>query len=174
MDAPTPKIAIFTYIKKELTSEQGHKYSLEISYENNKFEFTVEEEGKLFKDKFRNEYTMNQIQENKYFKLFDNHQEILEELDEKIELKTPTLNASGNNTLNLIIYLQNSKFRQEVFSLTKVNFELLRNSEEFKSIVENLYNSVEELKKENKELKLQNEKLLKRLEEIENKQMKLI
>ena len=79
----------------------------------------------------------------------------------------------GNNTINLIIYLQNSKFRQAEYILTKENFEMSKNSEDFKSIIENLYNSIEELKKENKEIKLQNEKLLKRLEEIENKQVKV-
>ena len=165
MEAPKP--VNFSFIKKELTSEQGHKCSLQIAYTNNKFEFTVEKKGKLFKDKFRKDYTMSQIQENKYFKLFENPQEILEEINEKIESKTPTLTDLGNNTINLIIYLQNSKFRQAEYILTKENFELSKNSEDFKSIIENLYNSIEELKKENKEIKLQNEKLLKRLEEIE-------
>ena len=60
--------------------------------------------------------------------------------------------------MNLIIFLQNSKFKQAEFNLIKENFEINKNSEDFKSIIEKLYDSIEELKKENKEIKLQNEK----------------
>ena len=63
MEAPTP--SNFTFIKKQLTSEQGNLCSLIVSFTNNKFEFTIEKTGKIFKDKFKKDYTMSQIQENK-------------------------------------------------------------------------------------------------------------
>ena len=168
MDAPKP--INYSFIKKEITSEEGQKYSLRISYTNNKFEFIAEKNGKLFKDKFRSEISLSQIQsENKYFKIFDTPEELLEELNQKINLKVPILKESENNSLNLFIFLQNSKFNQAEFRLTKENFELNKNPEDFKSALEKLYDSVEELKKENKELKLQNQEFKKRLDEFEGK-----
>lgn len=104
MEAPKP--INFIFIKKEITSEEGQKYSLTISFANNKFEFIAEKNGKLFKDKFRSEISFSQIQsENKYFKIFDNPEEVLEELNQKIILKVPILKESENNSLNLIIIL---------------------------------------------------------------------
>ena len=169
MEAPTP--SNFTFIKKQLTSEQGNLCSLIVSFTNNKFEFTIEKTGKIFKDKFKKDYTMSQIQENKYFKLFETPREILEELNEKIESKAPILTEAGNNSMNLIIFLQNSKFRQVEFKLIKENNDFANNSEDFKSIIEKLYDLYDELKRENKEIKSQNEKLQKRLDEIENKSL---
>ena len=169
MEAPTP--SNFTFIKKQLTSEQGNLCSLIVSFTNNKFEFTIEKTGKIFKDKFKKDYTMSQIQENKYFKLFETPGEILEELNEKIESKAPILTEAGNNSMNLIIFLQNSKFRQVEFKLIKENNDFANNSEDFKAIIEKLYGLYDELKRENKEIKSQNEKLQKRLDEIENKSL---
>ena len=160
MEAPKP--INFSLIKKEVKSEQGNNCSLQISYVNNKFEFVVEKMGKIFKDRFKKSLTMSQIQECNYFKLFENSQEIIEELKEIIELKTPILSEIENNSINIIIFLQNSKFKQVSYNLPKENLELNKNPEDFKSVIEKLYDTVEELKKENKEIK-------KRLNELENK-----
>ena len=126
MEAPKP--INFTLIKKEVTSEQGNKCTLQISYINDKIEFIVEKKGKIFKDRFKLSLTMSQIQENKYFKLFENPQEIIEELKEKMNSKAPILSE-------------------------KENLELNKNPEDFKSIIEKLYDTIEELKKENAEIK---------------------
>ena len=168
MEAPKP--INYSFIKKEVTSEEGQKYSLKISYENNKFEFIAEKNGKLFKDKFRNECSLSKIQEdNKYFKIFDSPEEILEELNQKIDLKVPILKESENNSLNLIIFLQNSKYNQAEFRLIKEHMDINKNPEELNSILEKLFNSFEKLEKENKELKQQNEEFKKRLDEIESR-----
>lgn len=166
MEAPKP--ISYYFIKKELISEQGQRCTLQISFTNNKFEFIVEKKGKMFNDRFKKEYSLNQIQENKYFILFEKPEEILEELSQKIDSKNPILTEKENNSMNLIIFLQNSKFKQAEFNLIKENFEINKNSEDFKSIIEKLYDSIEELKKENKEIKLQNEKLEKRITQIES------
>ena len=166
MEAPKP--ISYSFIKKELTSEQGQRCTLQISFTNHKFEFIVDKKGKMFNDRFKKEYSLNQIQENKYFILFEKPEEILEELSQKIDLKNPILTEKENNSMNLIIFLQNSKFKQAEFNLIKENFEINKNSEDFKSIIEKLYDSIEELKKENKEIKLQNEKLEKRITQIES------
>ena len=128
MEAPIPIIPITpAFIRKELTSEQGHKCSLQISFANHKFEFIIEKKGKIFKDKYKNEYTLSQIQENKYFKIFDEPQEILDELNQKIEIKPPILTESEGNSINLIIFLQTTKYKQAEFNLIKEKFEINKN-----------------------------------------------
>ena len=159
MEAPKP--INFSLIKKEVTSEQGNKCTLQISYINDKIEFIVEKKGKIFKDRFKLSLTMSQIQENKYFKLFENPQEIIEELKEKMNSKAPILSEIENNSINLIIFLQNSKYKEASYNLVKENLELNKNPEDFKSIIEKLYDTIEELKKENAEIKS-------RLNELEN------
>ena len=151
MEAPKP--INFTLIKKEVTSEQGNKCTLQFSYINDKIEFIVEKKGKIFKDRFKLSLTMSQIQENKYFKLFENPQEIIEELKEKMNSKAPILSEIENNSINLIIFLQNSKYKEASYNLVKENLELNKNPEDFKSIIEKLYDTIEELKKENAEIK---------------------
>jgi len=151
MEAPKP--INFSLIKKEVTSEQGNKCTLQISYINDKIEFIVEKKGKIFKDRFKLSLTMSQIQENKYFKLFENPQEIIEELKEKMNSKAPILSEIENNSINLIIFLQNSKYNEASYNLVKENLELNKNPEDFKSIIEKLYDTIEELKKENAEIK---------------------
>ena len=168
MEAPKPISYSYSIIKKELISEQGHKCSLQISFKNNKFEFIVDKNGKIFKDRFKKEYSLSQIQENKYFKLFENPQEIIEELTQKIEFKKPILTETEINSINLIIFLQNTKFKQIEFNLIKENFEINKNSEDLKSMIEKLFDTIEELKKENKEIKLQNEKSNNSIEELKN------
>jgi len=143
----------FSLTKKEIISEQGNKCSLQISYINDKIEFIVEKMGKIFKDRFKLSLTISQIQENKYFKLFENPQEIIEELKEKMDSKAPILSEIENNSINLIIFLQNSKYKQVSYNLIKENLELNKNPEDFKSIIEKLYDTIEELKKENAEIK---------------------
>mgnify|MGYP002861468392 CR=1 FL=1 len=171
MEAPAPKPINFSFLKKELTSEQGHKCSLEISYINDKFVFIIEKLGKFIKDKFRKEYTMSQMQENNYFKMFESPKEIIEELNEKIITKTPILTETENNSINLIIFLQNSKFRQVEFCLTKENLELKKDSEDLKSIIDILYNSVEQLKISNEELRKENKEIKLKLQQLEKKSL---
>ena len=151
MEAPKP--INFTLINKEVTSEQGNICTLQISYINDKIEFIVEKMGKIFKDRFKLSLTISQIQENKYFKLFENPQEIIEELKEKMNSKAPILSEIENNSINLIIFLQNSKYKEASYNLVKENLELNKNPEDFKSIIEKLYDTIEELKKENAEIK---------------------
>ena len=114
MEAPKP--INFSLIKKEVTSEQGHKCTLQISYINDKIEFIVEKKGKIFKDRFKLSLTMSQIQENKYFKLFENPQEIIEELKEKLfpELVNSLTNLDLDKSLEYFRnhnYLLNKRVR---------------------------------------------------------------
>lgn len=135
----------------------------------NKFNIFIEKKGNLFKEKYSNKYTIDQIQENQYFKIFSNPKEILIELQERIEEKTPILNEINNDSINLIIFLPISKFRQIEFKLNKENNKITENSEDLKSIIEKLYEKVEKLEKENLEIKLENKRILEENEEIKAK-----
>ena len=44
--------------------------------------------------------------------MFENPQEILEELTQKIKFKNPISKETEINSINLIIFLQNIKFKQ--------------------------------------------------------------
>ena len=162
MEAPKP-ITILeesNNIEKEIKSEQGNNYFLQITLNKDKFNFQVKKKDKNFEDIYMNEYTMNQIQENQYFKMFSSPDEILEELKEKINSKNPILNECQNQTIELVIFLQNSKFKQIEFYLTnKGNKSIDSNYENLKSIIENLNKRIEKLENENKEIKQENKEI---------------
>ena len=106
----------FIVIKKDLVSENGDNYSLQISFNEQKFVFLIEQKGKLLAGKYSNEYTISQIQENKYFKLFSDSKDTLEELKERIETNTPILNICNNNSINFTIFLPTTKYKEIEFN----------------------------------------------------------
>ncbi len=107
MEAPKPKTPeeILITVEKELKSEQGNNFQLRISYNEFKFCIQIEKKGKIFNDSFIKKLSFNEIQENQYFKLFSSPKEILEELKDRIESKSPILNECEKNTINLIIFI---------------------------------------------------------------------
>ena len=154
MEAPKPikSQEIFININKNLKSEQGKEFSLQITFKNNKFIIIVQKKGKIFSDTYKNEYTIQQIQENNYFKMFSTAEEILEEIKERIDSKVPILNECNNNIINLVIFLPTTKYKKIEFNLTK-DKPLNENNDDLKLIIEQLYEKVDELTKENKEIK---------------------
>ena len=164
MEAPNPLTAqnLPFSIIKELKSEQGHNFSLRISFINNKFNIQIDKTGKTFSDVYINEFTINHIQENQYFKIFSNPKEIMEELNERIDSKRPVLNEINNNSVNLIIFLPTSKFKQIEFNLTKKEMKI----DDLRYNFEKLIDKIEELEKENKEIKEENKRIIKENKEI--------
>lgn len=155
------------YIKiiKEFKSNQGNDISFQIFFKDNKFHISLEKQGKIFKEKYLNKYSLKQIQENEYFKLFSNVEEILGELKERIEAKNPILNEYDNN-INVTIFLPVSKFKQIDFNIPKVDYRLKDN--DFKQIIGQLYQKIDILEKENEEIKKENKRLEIRIENLEN------
>ena len=129
---------IFIDIKKDIKSEQGNDYSLLINFKENKINISLEKKGNIFNDIFSNKYTISQIQENNYFKMFSSPQEILEEFKERIESKTPVVNECQNNIINLIIFLPTTKYKKIEFNLNQDKNNINLNSQELKNIIENL------------------------------------
>ena len=161
MEAPKPKTPeeILTTVEKELKSEQGNNFHLRISYNEFKFCIQIEKKGKIFNDSFIKKLSFNEIQENQYFKLFSSPKEILEELKDRIEFKSPILNECENNIINLIIFIPIGKFKQIEFNLIKDNVQLHENNFNLKSIIEKLFEQIEELKEENKEIRNENKEI---------------
>lgn len=176
MEAPKPLTPRIINIKKDLKSEQGNNFFLFISYKIDKFIILLEKKDNTFDEKYKNEYTINQLHENNYLKLFSSPKEILEELNDRIDFKTPILTENKDN-INLIIFIPISKFKQIEFNLTKENNDkIIEKSSNIKLMIDKLYETIEELKKENKMileenklLKEKNKKIEIRLERIENK-----
>ena len=161
MEAPKPKTPeeILITVEKELKSEQGNNFHLRISYNEFKFCIQIEKKGKIFNDSFIKKLSFNEIQENQYFKLFSSPKEILEELKDRIEFKSPILNECENNIINLIIFIPIGKFKQIEFNLIKDNIQLHENNFNLKSIIEKLFEQIEELKEEIKEIRNKNEEI---------------
>ena len=176
MDAPKPSSIndIFLLnIKKDLISDQGNDFSIHITFNNNKFIILAEKKGKLFKENYKNEYTIDQIQEiNNYFNLFSNANEILKEFKDRIDSKNPILNECNNDKINLIIFLPITKYKQIEFNLNK-DIKTNEGFDELKSIIRKLYDKVEELTKENKEIKARLEKMENERGKNENKNEKI-
>lgn len=163
MEAPKPMITqeMCIIIKKDLKSENGNDFSLNITFKDNKLVILAEKKVMNLIENYKNEYTINQIQDNYcYFKMFWNGKEILEELKLRIDSKTPILNECNNNIINLVVFLPTSKYKQIEFNLNKDN-KINENSDYLKTIIDNLCKKVEELSRENKEIK-------NKLEKIEN------
>ena len=159
----------FIIIKKDLVSESGDDYSLQISFDDKKFIFLIEKKGNLLCEKYKNEYTISQIQENKYFKLFSDAKEILEELKERIETNTPTLNLCNNNSINLTIILPTTKYKEIEFNLIQDKSNSIDNNEKLKSIVIQLCERVDKLTKENSQILEENKRIKEENKEIKSK-----
>ena len=163
----------YIIIQKDLVSESGDDYSLQISFNDKKFIFLIEKKGKILSEKYTNEYTISQIQENKYFKLFSDAKEILEELKERIETSTPNLNLCNNNSINLTIFLPTSKYKEIEFNLIQDKSKSIDNIDKLKSIVIQLCEKVDKLTKENSQILEENRKIKEENKEIKN-EMSLI
>ena len=158
----------YIIIQKDLVSESGDDYSLQISFNDKKFIFLIEKKGKILSEKYINEYTISQIQENKYFKLFSDAKEILEELKERIETSTPNLNLCSNNSINLTIFLPTSKYKEIEFNLIQDKSNSIDNLDKLKSIVIQLCEKVDKLTKENSQILEENRKIKEENKEIKN------
>ena len=165
---PSGQSDTFIIIKKDLVSESGDDYSLQISFNEPKFVFLIEQKGKLLAEKYKNEYTISQIQENKYFKLFSDAKEILEELKERIETNTPILNICNNNSINLTIFLPTTKYKEIEFNLIQDKSNSIDNIETLKSFVIQLCEKVDKLTKENSQIMEENRKIKEENKEIKN------
>ena len=120
-------------------------------------------------EKYKNEYTISQIQENKYFQLFSDSKEILEELKERIETNTPILNICNNNSINLTIFLPTTKYKEIEFNLIQDKSKSIDNIETLKSIMIQLCEKVDKLTKENSQIFEESRRIKEENKEIKNK-----
>ena len=95
--------------------------------------------------------------------MFSTPKEILEELKDRIESKTPILNESNNNIINLSIFLPVNKFKKIDFNLNKIDDLKNENYADLKSIIEKLFEKIEEMKLENKKILEENKEIKKKI-----------
>ena len=119
----------------------------------------VIQKNDLFHKSFSNKFTMKQLNENRYFALFDNMKEICNELSDRIKTKEIKLIENENN-LVLTISLPIAKIKEITFELnkeqkddkekiedlTKLVFEMKNELNELKNIVNKQNNEINELK----------------------------
>jgi len=116
---------------------QNNKKSKNISITSNKYreyDITIESElnslinivaiEKENNNKCCEDYDLYNLRKIKYFSLFDSINEIFEEIKDKITKNEPQIHEDSNS-LQLIIYTGNIKFKEIIFNLKKMKKNIM-------------------------------------------------
>ena len=159
-------------IKKEFKFE-NKTFFLEISYDNSKLNIYIEKKEKMNNEYYKNSYSINKLQGNKYFKNFQTSQDILKDLKKGIESEMPTI-ESKNDVIILSIFLP-SKEKKIKFNLYKEKYKTneIGKTNDIKSLIQNISKKVDDLEKENnkiyEEINIKKEEIESIINEIEDK-----
>ena len=182
----TPEISTKSF-QFELLSDKNNSYSIKI-IQNDNIEIIANQNNVLINKSFGNKYSLEEIRENKYFLQFDTLSEIFEELKERINNNNIIITENGNNLI-LNISLPSSKNKEFIFELKTIN---KNNNERFneltdiiiklKTEINNLKNEYSQLNDKHKNLEMndikqlnnENMKLKKDIDNLKNKETKLI
>ena len=133
-------------IKLSLSSNKNNKFDIKIYYINEYLYFEALTKEILPQKNYKRKYKLNEIKENKFFNIYENIQEVYEELDNL--LNSQQLNENKKNEIleeaNYIILripLNTKKVKECLFRID----ELVLNTEQ--KIIE-LYSTINELKKQ--------------------------
>ena len=143
MEAPKPdgfsKVCILSVLNN------NNPLSIKIKLEENKISMSLEMKDSFIPTIYEGIFSLQEIQENKYFLQFDTIEEIFEELNLKSKLDSPEIIKENDNFV-IKISLFSSKFKDIEFTLKPRE---KNNEDKFKE----LYSIITELKKENFELR---------------------
>ena len=143
MEAPPPEIIIISKTLKALKDKK--QLSFEIKIKENKFFISTEIENSIIKKNYEGIFSLQEIQNNKYFLQFDSIKEIFEELIFKSQKEFPIIREENSNLI-LKIFLSSSKFKD-------VEFILKPKIKSIDDKYKELYTILTEIKNENFELK---------------------
>ena len=158
---PTP-IDENTIANFETISDKNNQFKIVLKNKNNSLLISCKMNDTVISHIYEKSFSMEQIQQNKYFLQFDTITEIINEIILKNENKKPLI-KEGNKEISLIIYLPSSKIKDAIFSIPEKN----KNSEDK---IEELYQLIFDMKKEINELKEENKKIKDEIEELKNNQ----
>lgn len=167
-----------------ISDENNFQFNLEIEAISNKnkkyliifnakalscLEITAINKTDIIKQIFSNKFLPEQIKRNKYMNIFDNLEEICNELKERINQNSLKIKEE-NNSIFISISLPNSKIKEVIFELKEIEKNITDNINDLSKIILELKNEKELLKKEIKEIKEEYNKEINNLKNITNKQ----
>jgi hypothetical protein len=168
----------------KILDEDNFQFNLEIEAISNKnkqyliifnaktysyLEITAINKTDIIKKTFSNKFTPEQIKENKYMNIFDDLQEICNELKERVNQNSLKIKEE-NNSIFISITLPNSKIKEVIFELKEIENNAKDNINDLSKIILDLKNENELLKKEIKEIKADYIKEINNLKNITNNQ----
>ena len=150
----------FSY-QKELISNQGNKFLIELKAENNKnlnLIAKIINNEDIFQKVYINDYSVEKIKENKYFLQFDNLSEICNELSERIKNEKISL-IENDKSIAISIPLNTTKIKDITFELNENEVKENEKMSKIISLILKQNKEIGELKQKNKDIeKLLNEK----------------
>ena len=182
------------FINLELKTDKNILFDITIYYLSDKLYFKGESKDKFPQKKYKKEYTLEEIKENKFFYLYENIKEIYDELDslinnikDKNELKL----FEETNKIIISIPLPSIKIKECLFEMNEIEvsteqqfgevFEKLNEmqistSENYKTLKEQnneIKKKCQEIEQLNNEIKEQNNNLKKNIEELKHQNIEL-
>ncbi len=156
---PTP-LDENTIANFEAISDKNNQFKIVLKNKNNSLFISCRMNENIINHIYEKSFSMEQIQQNKYFYQFDTISEIIKEIILKNNTKKPLI-KEGENEISLIIYLSTSKIKDVIFSIP----EKKKNSDDK---IEELYQIIFDMKKEINELKEENKKIKDEIQELKN------
>ena len=118
---------------------------------------------------YKNIYTYNDIQQNKFFAMCENLNEVFEEIQNQIEEKKDDLKLIEDiNKLILIIPLNTKKIKEIKFEFNEIN-DINYQINDLGSHINSLINEIKDLKEKNKSLEEKNNNLEEKSKKLEEK-----
>ncbi len=151
------------FITKQLKSNFENIFTLKIFSNNNEIQIIIEKKGNFIIEEYSLNLSLEEIhKKNDYFKLFPTLEDILNELNERINSSVTLIEEKED--LLLTIRIPTYQKLQIGFTITKNennSIDIFQTIESFNLKIQNLDNEIKKLKKENSTIKEECNKLLK-------------
>ena len=168
-EAPTPNFEkqIEFKLEIEINSDKNNNFIIILNVDDYSYlNIKAIKKNDLFNKSFSNKYSIDKIKENKYFNMFDNLEEICNELSVRIKTKEIKLIENINNLIFSISL--------PVIKIKEITFELNEDKKTDKDKINELNELIIKLKEEINEIKINYTKEINELKNINNCQNKEI
>ena len=151
--------------------KENNKYDIKFSNDSNLLLIQIKSE-KIPRKIFEKRISYEELQNNRYFQLFDDIDEIVKQLNDLIKSEEILLFEETNEIILIIPIKNNFKIKEIIYKLEekeKTNKDLLNDLDEMSNKINNLEKENNELKNKVNNLEKENNDLKNRIENIEKK-----
>ena len=157
-------------IELEATSNKDKKFSIILNAETlSCLSVTATNKTEIFKHSFSNKFSIEEIKKNKYMNMYDNLEEICNEI-KKITKNNPPIIKENNKSLFIIIPLPHDKIKECTFELKEIERNEGDKIEDMREIIYEIKRENESLKKEISDIKFEYNEL-KKVSDIQNNEI---